>query len=279
MAVITVSRGSFSGGLKLAECAAARLGYRCLDRDAIVEKASAYGVSLAGLEDAVERPPTLWDQFRHTKYVYLSLIQAALAEGVREGNAVYHGTAGHLLLRGVSHVMRLRIIAPMDFRIAAMQTRYPQTAAEADARIRKIDRDRQQWAHYLYGIDWSDASLYDLVVNLEHLSIEQASEIIAATARQDAFKETAESRAAMDNLVLASRVQAHLAVTPETLHLEVEVEARHGTVVIRGTWAGGTQADEVRAVASAVPGVIGVEVVEPAEARSPHGTAGAAVGE
>jgi len=39
MAVITISRGSFSGGKMLAECLAEKLGYRCIDRDVIVEKA------------------------------------------------------------------------------------------------------------------------------------------------------------------------------------------------------------------------------------------------
>jgi cytidylate kinase len=259
MAVITISRGSFSGGRMLAERAAARLGYRCLDRDAIVEKAAAYGVSHQGLRDALERPPTILDRFRHTKYVYLSLIQAALTEGVREGNAVYHGNAGHLLLRDVSHVIRIRIIAPMAFRMAAVQTERPQTADEAVAHIREVDQDRQKWAHYLYGIDWSDASLYDLVLNLEHLSLDQACEIIAAVARQDVFKETPASRAAMRDLALASRVQAHLAVTPGTLHVEVDVTARNGSVVVRGTWATPVT-DVVRAVAAGVQGVVAVEV-------------------
>jgi cytidylate kinase len=260
MAVITISRGSFSGGRMLAECTAARLGYRCLDRDAIVERAAAYGVSHEGLRDALERPPTISDRFRHTKYVYLSLIQAALAEGVRVGNTVYHGNAGHLLLRGVSHVMRTRIIAPMAFRITALQTQHGLSADDAVVHIEKVDQERQKWAHYLYGIDWSDAALYDLVLNLEHLKVEEACEIIAATARQDAFKETAASRAAMDDLALASRVQAHLAVTPGTLHLEVDVTGRGGSVVIRGPWSNQAQAEEVKSAAGGVPGVVGVEV-------------------
>jgi cytidylate kinase len=260
MAVITISRGSFSGGRMLAECAAARLGYRCLDRDAIVEKAAAYGVSQEGLRDALERPPTLWDRFRHTKYVYLCLIQSALVEGVRDGNTVYHGNAGHLLLRGVTHVMRTRIVAPMAFRIAAVQSQQPLSADDAAAHIRQVDQDRQRWAHYLYGIDWNDASLYDLVLNLEHLSVDQACEIIAATARQEVFRETPASRAAMQDLALASRVQAQLAVTPGTLHLEVEVTARDGAVVVRGAWPNGAHADDVKAVARSLPGVTGVEV-------------------
>ena len=158
----------------LAECAAARLGYRCIDRDVIVQKAAAYGVSQDGLRDALERPPILLDRFRHTKYVYLTLIQAALAEEVRGGNTIYHGNAGHLLLRGVDHVMRTRIIAPLAFRLAAVQNRFQMTEDDGRVYIQKIDEDRQKWAHYLYAVDWRDPSLYDLVLNLEHLNIELA---------------------------------------------------------------------------------------------------------
>jgi inorganic pyrophosphatase/exopolyphosphatase len=57
MSVITISRGSFSGGKILAECLARRLGYRSIDRDIIVERAAAYGVSQYELRDALEKPP------------------------------------------------------------------------------------------------------------------------------------------------------------------------------------------------------------------------------
>ena len=57
MSVITISRGSFSGGKMLAECLAHRLGYRCVDRDVIVERAAASGVSQDELLDALLKPP------------------------------------------------------------------------------------------------------------------------------------------------------------------------------------------------------------------------------
>ena len=82
MSVITISRGSFSGGKMLGECLADSLGYRCIDRDVIVERAAAYGVPQEDLRDAMSRPPSFWDRFRHRKYLYLTLIQAALTEEV-----------------------------------------------------------------------------------------------------------------------------------------------------------------------------------------------------
>ena len=44
MAIITISRGTFSGGLQVAECVAEKLGYRCVSREVLVNAAKQYGV-------------------------------------------------------------------------------------------------------------------------------------------------------------------------------------------------------------------------------------------
>ena len=137
MSVITISRGSFSGGKTLAECLAETLGFRCVDRDTIVERAAAFGVSQEELMDALLKPPTFLDRFRHKKYIYLTLIQAALAEEVRTGKAVYHGNAGHLLLKGGPHVLRVRVIAPLEFRIPMAQERLKLSRSETITYIRE----------------------------------------------------------------------------------------------------------------------------------------------
>ncbi len=258
MAVVTISRGSFSGGKMLAECLADALGYRCVDRDVIVEKAAAYGVPQEEIQDALTRPPTFWERFGHKKYMYLALIQAALAEEVRHGNTVYHGNAGHLLLRGVSHVVRARIIAPMSFRTAMVKERLKLGEAEAVAYIERADQDRRRWTHYLYGVEWGDPSLYDLVLNLEVLDISAGCQIIAAAARQRYFDETPASKAAMENLVLASRVRACLATTPDTSNLEVEVVAQDGAVSVQGKVQSVDQLRDLEAIVRAVAGVTDV---------------------
>ena len=256
MPVITISRGSFSGGKMLGESLADKLGYRCIDRDVIVERAAAYGVPQEELRDALSKPPSFWDRFRHKKYVYLTLIQAALTEEVRAGQAVYHGNAGHLLLRGVSHVLRTRIIAPMPFRVSAMQERLKMSERDALAHIQEMDQDRQKWTQYLYGVDWGDPSLYDLVLSFESIDIRGACAIIGRTATERCFAETAESQAAMDDLTLASRVRANLAVAAGTSNLEVEVSARGGSVTIAGKLSAADQLADLRTIAGNTPGVV-----------------------
>ena len=77
MPIITISRGSFSGGKMLAETVAQELGYRCVDREQIIEKAAIWSVSQSDLRTAIERPPSFLGQSQHAKYIYLAFIQAA----------------------------------------------------------------------------------------------------------------------------------------------------------------------------------------------------------
>ncbi len=164
MAIITVSRGTFSGGKALAERLSKRLGYRCINRDMLVRKAATSRVSEHDLRAALELPPAFPGRFNHTRYVYLALIQAALTEEVRSGCAVYHGLAGHLLLKGAPGLLRLRIIAPMEYRIRMAQERLNLIRSEAITHIKAVDRDRRRWTQFLYGLNWGEPSLYDFLI-------------------------------------------------------------------------------------------------------------------
>src|SRR5437588_10449141 len=138
MAVITISQGTFSGGRMLAEAVSRRLGYRCFDREQLIGKVAQRGVSEDDLRTAFEKPPRFFGQSQHTRYVYLALIQAALTEEVRTGNIIYDGLAGHLLLGKGPHVLRTRIIAPMDFRIAMVEYRRQCSRKEAIISIERM---------------------------------------------------------------------------------------------------------------------------------------------
>jgi cytidylate kinase len=255
MSVITISRGTFSGGKMIGECLAQKLGYRCIDRDVIVENAAASGVSQDELRNALLKPPTFLDRFKHKRYIYLALIQAALAEEVRTDKVIYHGNAGHLLLKGGIPVLRTRIIAPLDFRLKMAMDRLKLSRSGALAYIQKVDQERRKWTQYLYGVDWHDPALYDVVINLEYISVQQACDIIALITRDRCFEFTPKCQTAMDDWALASRVRANLASNAPTEDLEVEVEARNGSVCIKGKLSSADQVREVERVAKAVPGV------------------------
>ena len=260
MSVVTISRGSYSGGKMLAEALAQKLGYRCIDRDLIVQKAAASGISADELKTALDKPPSFLGYSRHAAYVYLAVIQSALTEEIRSGNAIYHGLAGHLLLRDATHVLRTRVVAPLEFRINMVQRRLELSRKDAISYIQKMDEERRKWTHSLYGVDWADPSLYDLVINLDRLSIEQAAEVICSALKQESFRWSRESQQAMEDLAIASRIRANLATDPSTSDLEPEVVVRAGLALIKGELVRVEQANHIHRIAGAVPGVRAVKL-------------------
>jgi cytidylate kinase len=260
MPIITISRGSFTGGKMLAERLSKKLGYRCIDRDQIIRKAAAWGVSQDDLRAAIEKPPSFLGQSQHTKYFYLTLIQAALTAEVRTGDAIYHGLAGHLLLGKGSHVLRTRIIAPMEFRIAKVQDTCKYNRRESIAYIEKMDDERRKWTKFLYGVDWADASLYDMIINLEQMSLEEACDAIGFVAQMKCFETTAETQTALDDLARASRVRANLAMNAATTDLQFEVVAQGGAVTVKGDIDTPDQAKKIAEIVRAVPGVTKVRL-------------------
>src|SRR5438270_8917021 len=124
MSVITISRGSLSGGQELAEHVAQRLGYRCVSREVLIEAAAKYGIPEPKLDELFEKKPSFWEWLTRSRERYLVFIQAAMCEFAQAGNYVYHGHAGQQLLPGVRHVLKVRLIAPPDRRIrSAMEQR------------------------------------------------------------------------------------------------------------------------------------------------------------
>lgn len=229
MAIITISRGSASGGRLLAEGLAKKLGFHIVSREEIIEIAARFGVPEAKLDKAFLDPPTFSEEFKQDRRRYLIFIQNALCEWAQKDNVIYHGNAGHLLLRGISHMFRIRLIAPLEFRVQKIVEKTNMTGEQATSYIEKIDAQRRAWNLLLYGVDWLSPTLYDLTINLENMTVETAVEIAVAAVMRPEFSVSAESRKKMDDLAMLTRAKAILAADPETASAEVDLEADSGS--------------------------------------------------
>jgi hypothetical protein len=175
MPIITISRGTFSGGKDVAECLAGKLGYPCISREVIVE--------------------------------------------------------------------------------AAAMKQLAMTSHQAETYIRKVDKERERWTQFLYGVAWADPGNYDVVLNLERLGIPGACAAVLRLAALEMFQPTEESLAAMQNLALSRLVLAALARDERTRDGSFRVQAAAGVVSVEGMVRVPEIAESVPAVAGAVDGV------------------------
>lgn len=264
MCVITVSGGWFRGGQRFAEGLARRLGFQSITRESVIQSAALAGAPEKELRDALDSPPTLFDRLiTHKKYIYLTQIRAALVEAVREGNAVYNGYAGHLLLADAGPILRIRIIASDELRLRTVQEDLQLTRDEAVAHIHRVDVQRKKWTRYLYGVDWEDPKLYDMVLNLGHvMQVSDACDMVVGLARDHrCFEMTSERRAELRDFALACRVRAVLAVeAPYTNSQVFRITSHRGTVKVESTLEDTEQITEIERLVRAVPEVRDVDL-------------------
>jgi len=255
MPIITISRGTFSGGKDLAECLSRILGYPCLSREVIVEAAERYGVSEGALSLALSQGPKILDRLKRDRDRYLAFIRAVLCRHALEGDFIYHGLGGHHLLSGVRHMIRVRVIADWSYRVNAAMKQLNITSRQAEAHIKKVDEQRQKWTRFLYGVEWGDPANYDVVLNLEYLGIQGACAVVARMSELPQFQPTAESRRALANLALQSFVLAALAQDQRTRDADFRVRADDGVVTVEGVVKLPQMVESVREVVLAVEGV------------------------
>jgi cytidylate kinase len=280
MPIITISRGSYSRGKEVAEKVAQKLNFECISRDVLLEASKEFDVPEIKLLRAIREAPSILDRLTFGKERYIAYIQVALLEHFQKDNVVYHGLAGHYFVRGISHVLKVRIIAEAEDRAQVLMERDDDSEQAASAMKRRaesslklsrahgrlskeqalrvledIDEARRKWGLHLYGIDTNDPSLYDLVIHVKKLSTDDAADIICHAAGLNRFQATPESQQAMDDLLLAARAKARLVER----YPRVNVTANRGVVYI--TLEGGSPSEK-EAIQEAVRSIPGAEKID-----------------
>ena len=104
------------------------------------------------------------------------------------------GLAGHFFLKEIGHVLKVRIITDMEDRIKLEMERQRISREEALAVLKRDDSERRKWSQHLYGIDTADPILYDLVVHVGKVTVDDAVDVICHTVGLPTFKTTFESQ-------------------------------------------------------------------------------------
>jgi cytidylate kinase len=228
MTIITISRGSYSRGKAVAEEVASRLGYECLSRDILLAASKEFNIPEIKLVRALHDAPSVLERFTHGKERYLCHLRTSLLQYAMQGNIVYHGLAGQFFLSGIPHIFKLRIIADMTDRVQEEMRRENISEEEARYILMKDDDERRKWGMQVYGIDTWDSRLYDMVLHIGGLTVDDAADIVCHAVQKKAFQEAPGSREAVEDMYLAAQVQsATISLLPSAV-----VKAEAGVVSI-----------------------------------------------
>jgi cytidylate kinase len=258
MAIVTISQQIGSGGAEIGLALAERLGYCFVDHERFLQRTERYGLDAHRLRHLEDEPPSLFERFDHETRRYIAVIQAVLFEIAAEDRAVVVGRGGQWLLRDVPHAARIRVMAPVAFRVEALTTELSAHGGErmsaqlAGQFVHRDDTQRLKRMRYLFNVDLNDPGLYHLVMNTAGLSRPAAVDLLLTLVGQPGLEASEHGRQMVADRLLASRVEVALAGHPVTRRYPVEVRAAGGLVTLVGNVAALDRADEAT---RAVPGI------------------------
>lgn len=255
MQIICISRGSYAKGQELATSLSDKLGWQCVSREELVEAATKRGIAVGKLEAAILKPHIFNERLALVKDHFQAFATMYLLERALQGDFVYHGRIAHLLLPGIRNLLRIRVVADMEYRVNVAMRNLNLSREKAKAYVQEVDDDRKRWGRLYYGVDWDAVFHYDMVLNLEKMNVENAAAVLCTMAQLPDFQSTPASQTAIENLLLASRARVALAEHEATYYGSFIVRADNGVVSVVYQLQNAQMSDQIPRVLGKLDGV------------------------
>jgi cytidylate kinase len=268
MGVITISRLPGSQGDTLARALAQRLQYRLVERAELVQLAETIGGADVAWErspELRERSPSFWERLNEERRRYASVLRRVTTHLAEQDRVVIVGLGAGQMLRGLRNVLRVQVVAPTDVRLERVMERGfddvpgPLTRDKARDLMRQRERESTGYMRYLFNIDWMDPQHWDLVINTGRFTVPEAVEIIASIAESQLLEPSTADQQRLQNLVLASRVEATVLGDSSVWVNGLKVVAQDGQVRLEGEVM---TEDDREAVEQGVRAIEGVRMVD-----------------
>jgi len=231
MSIISLFSASHCRGCEVAQGVRDKLGYDFLSNEKLLaETSERFQVSEDKLKRAMHGPVSVFNKLTHEKERNLTYIRATLAELVQQDDLVYHGFAGHLLPRDLPHVLRVCLVAKLDYRIALAAQAEGIAAKTARKWVSKEDEERKRWTLHLFGLSPWDKRLYDMLLPMDSTAVDAAVAMIVEHAGKPPIKTTQASQKAMKDFLLTTQVQ--LALMQKGHDIDLDISAADGLVTV-----------------------------------------------
>ena len=177
-----------------------------------------------------------------------------------KGNIVLRGWGATCLLRPVSHVVSVRITRPLKQRVEWVAEHLEtDDLGFAESEVRRSDEAHAARMHAQFGVTWGSPLLYDLVLNMERLSMESCAAQIRLLVGRPEFQETPQSRSMLANMTLEAHVRAALKDHASTRDLRILIEAQDGMIKLSGIVLREEERADAERLVSGLAGVRGVD--------------------
>jgi len=180
MAIVTVARTLGSWGDRVASALAEELGFTLVDRERLEDSIKEHGLESLGFGSIDEEMGENYlggRELDSTIDLHIDLIRTLIADIALSKNVVITGRGGQFLFRGFPSALHLLVVASLPNRITWLREEQRINAKKAARAIAENDRSRRNYIQYLYGEEWLEPNHYDLVINMDHLTISDTVEL------------------------------------------------------------------------------------------------------
>jgi len=202
--VVCISHARGAGGSRIGELVAEALGFRAVDEE-IVARAAAIGrVSAEDISSEEQRKSVVErilrelgrgiavDQYgvmkggvesEMTPDAIRGLILEAIAQTAAEGGVVMVSHAASRALGERPNVLRVLVTASPGTRARRVAETSGLDEKGGEKEVKESDAARADYLRRFYNVGTEQPTDYDLVLNTDHLSFEQAAKLVASAAR------------------------------------------------------------------------------------------------
>lgn len=240
MSIITVFAGIYCNEELAIKEILKKTGYKYLTDSDIVSNASRLSdLPESKVVKAFSAKTSVFNQFTHEKERSIAYLKLAVAEMLTEDNILINGFTSLLIPTGIAHVLRVCFIADMKYRVSTACS--SRTSIEADLivmsesealkMLHKSDEDRISWTKSILEKDdpW-DISIYDMVLPTDKMTPREIANLVEKTLEKDILKASADSQKAIQDFILAYRVETALA--KEGHFITAEADSGAVTIII-----------------------------------------------
>jgi cytidylate kinase len=206
--VICISRASGAGGEAIGKIVAERLGFLYVDDQIISLAARQAQIDPSIVAAAEQRQSLFWRfiesmpsaldlagamtlspsipldpspaSFRGTSEEMRTVIRGAIHMVAESGRAVIVAHAASHALAGIEGVLRVLVTAPAPVRARRLADAKSIELPDAEDEVTASDRERRDYLNRFYGVRDELPTHYDVVVNTEMLTADQAAAIVIA---------------------------------------------------------------------------------------------------
>lgn len=206
VSVVAIARLVGAAGEDVAHGVASELGYRYIDYQVVQTAAQKAGVSPETVSEA-EHVPSLLTRILEalaknpsmpvaawadpvplatspllTSTEYRKFVESVVRDLSTQGKVVIVGHGSAVILQDSAETIRVLVTGSEETRASRIMKNMDVDEATALKTVKRTDRERIDFFRRFYDAEWASPETYDLCINTDNISVDQAVKLIVAAA-------------------------------------------------------------------------------------------------